>query len=616
MSYEPRRFQSLYIVIFCFVLVGVPSGVLAQTSGSATTTDPSPTPSESAAGTVETAPTETAPLENTLAPSEPITEENFNLPEPSTWQFFKRWAGRTFTFDETKRLELDVERTNLMLLVAQREEEQGDTEHASEVIERFDERMEELTTRATELADTLAQEAGAEAATALLEGIQQDRVLQAGLVEQLATSNTALKTTALTARTKALRDLMTLMTVDEPDPTTFAERMAKIASRLYEREGTIASEFTGTLALLEELDGQLGQLRPNLKIVLGEFEAKQLDTIKDIDPETIGQIARTIEGGLGKSVLVLEALLGRVPEAARKAIETRLESSLERFQEQVTQDPSLLKRYFNEERHAEFQGKVLDRMADSLSGNAPVRQLIEAERKASQERAKEWEQKAEEFRKQYGAAPSDVVAPVPLIAPTGGQGANSQPGTTTPTGTRSGTSGNSSTPNTGSGSGGATTTPTPDPVPGSGAGSTYTPPASSPGSGSGSSSSTPAATPTPSSEPGSGSGSTYTPPAGSSGSGSGSGSSMPTPTPSSGSGSSGTGSGLTTPPSSGSGTGSTTTPPSSGSGSGSGTPTPTPTPDPVPGSGSGSTYTPPAGSSGGGSGTGTTYPSGSGGYQY
>ncbi len=349
---------------------------------------------------VEPLATSTPAQTTELATETPIDQTAFTLPAPTGWEFFKRRFVHFFTFGEVKRLRQELELANLTLIAAQEAEASNETAQAATLVDRFMTEMERISGRVGDLAADLATRTDDAQVQSLLEQIQVDRILQASATEQLAaTTQAELQAKALAARASALRDLAKLMTADDPTPAKFQERLTKIAKKLAERETKLERKIAKRLAALEALDEEIED--PELEDAIEHEEANELDDIAALDTDRLGTVVRAIEGSLAKHLLVLQALLEKVPDASRDTVESVVREGVERLKQNLEADQAALEDLFDEDHESPFQEKLLERLKkETGKASENLKDAVEKQQEQTQkavERERERAKKATEL---------------------------------------------------------------------------------------------------------------------------------------------------------------------------------------------------------------------------
>ncbi|MBI4032379.1 cupredoxin domain-containing protein [Candidatus Berkelbacteria bacterium] len=357
-------------------------------------------PATSLAQSTETTTTDAAES-TTLAPETPLDETAFDLPAPTGWEFFKRRFVHFFTFGEVKRLRQELALANLTLVAAEEAETAGDDDRAAELLDQFTTEIERISGRVSDAAGDLATRTDDAQVESLLEQIQADRILQAGVAEQLsATTQAELQAKALKVRTSALRDLAKLLAADSPTPEKFQKRVAKIAEKLAEREAKLERKIAKRLAALEAIDEEIDE--PEFEDAIEQEEADELKDVAALDDASLGEVVREIQGSLAKHLLVLQALLDQLPDASKDTVEAVLERGVEQLKDRIEQDRELLKRLFDEDHESELQDKLLERLNKETEQSAEaVKKVVETQRESTKkalEREREREKKAAEVQ--------------------------------------------------------------------------------------------------------------------------------------------------------------------------------------------------------------------------
>lgn len=364
-------------------------------------------PAAFAQGAVQSA-AETEEIAAPIAPTEAVTASDFGLPEPTTWQFFKRRVARFFTLREIKQLRVEAELATMKLLAAKQQLSQGDSAGAMKFLAEHDTDMTRISDRLTTLATSLNATSTNPDLTTLLARIQEDRLLQAGLAEQLSQSELSdVRQASLEARAAALRDVAKLLSTEQSE-AALNTRLSAISAKLTQKETKTAQKATRKLSIIEELSDDVSD---DLVDDLDEAEDETLDELAEESDETIGEVARLIEGSFAKHVLVLQALLDRVPAAAKPAVQAAVDRGLAELAATLSENAAALDELARSGRQPEAYAKVLEGLKKQTErAGEDVKRAVEQERERARdevERARETEKQAAERTREQTSPETD-----------------------------------------------------------------------------------------------------------------------------------------------------------------------------------------------------------------
>lgn len=345
-----------------------------------------------------------------LATNQELEADDFLLPNPSRWEFFKRRFVHFFTFNQTTRLSQELDLANLTLISARDAEDAGDSDRAAELLDTFNREMSRLSDELVTLATSLGTTSSDPALEELLAKIQGDRLLQASALERLSsTAQATVQTQAISARTAALQDLAQLLTADAPDPNDFQQRLAVVTTNLSEQESALEARVARKLATLEVIDDEVEDAE--LEDSIDEEEDELLAGLSDLDQATLRSVIDEINLSLAKHLLVLQSLLDKLPEASKPTVEAVLEQEVEKLKTALESDREALKRLFDEDHESELHDKLLERLSKETEASAEaVKDALEDQREATKkalERERERIKKQAENEKEDRTSESD-----------------------------------------------------------------------------------------------------------------------------------------------------------------------------------------------------------------
>ncbi|MGI6103611.1 MAG: hypothetical protein ACOYBJ_03250 [Patescibacteria group bacterium] len=262
--------------------------------------------------------------------------------------------------------------------------------------------MARISDRLTTLTTSLSAVSTNPDLAALLARIQEDRLLQAGLAEQLSQSElSAIRQASLEARAAALRDVAKLLSAERSE-AALNTRLPAISAKLVQKETKTAQKTIRKLRIIEELSDDVSD---DLVDDLDEAEDETLDKLVQESDGTIGEVVRLIEGSFAKHVLVLQALLDRVPTTAKPAVQATVDRGLAELAATLSENAAALDELARSGRKPEAYAKVLDGLKKQTErAGEDVKRTIKQERERTKdevERARETEkQAAERTRKQ------------------------------------------------------------------------------------------------------------------------------------------------------------------------------------------------------------------------
>lgn len=352
--------------------------------------------------------------ETNLATSTEVLPSDLNVSNPNFWQFFKRRLSRITTRQAVKKAKLSLELADLTLLQARQAQKNGDNEKATELLESYNQQLTDLQTKITNLTAQLktANQSNATLET-LLARLEQNRLLEASVLDSMSLKASGEFNQKISkARLETIKDLSRVLLKQDLTPEELAQKLDKISQKLADKEAKTEEKYLKRLKALEEID-EIDELDDDLEEAIDKVENETLEKAAKERAETVGLIARKIEGGLNKHILILEELLSRVPETAKPAIENAIDRSQKKLEEDLKKDPQKLEKILeNDKENIDAKKKIMERL--NKTKQEDTQKAIERkdaevgkqEEKAKQRTEKKIEQKKEEKKKQEESAPS------------------------------------------------------------------------------------------------------------------------------------------------------------------------------------------------------------------
>lgn len=355
--------------------------------------------------------TETAAAESSLAAGTEILPSDLGVSSPNFWQFFKRRFSRIITRQEVKKAKLSLELADLTLLKARQAQKNGDNEKAGELLLSYNQQVTGLQTQI----NTLTGEIGAAfqpntALLTLLSRLEQNRLFGASILDSMSLKASGeFNQKIIKTRLEVVKDLSRVLLKQNLTAEELAQKLDKISQKLADKEAKTEEKYLKRLKALEEID-EVDELDDDLEEAIGQVEKDTLEKAAREPVETISLVARKIEGGLKKHVLILEELLSRAPDPAKPAIENAIERSQKKLEEELKKDPQRLEKILeNDKENIEAKKKIMERL--NKMGEEETKKSIErkdAEVKKQEEKAKQRvEKKKEEGKKDEENKPKE-----------------------------------------------------------------------------------------------------------------------------------------------------------------------------------------------------------------
>lgn len=346
-----------------------PALALEQTAGElsnelAQVTSPSQRAS-SETTTPEALTTEPASLITTA----PIEATDLGVPEPSSWQFFKRKFLRVFSFSQFRQLKLDIELTKLTLLKARQAQNLGNTTLSDKLLADYQTKVAALANRITTITESLKGKDPQ--ADQLLTQIEQDLVLEASLLDQLgAVKTTQLQKKLFKAKIDTLKHLTRLLAKENLPPEQLARKIGQLSERLVAKEAKIEKKIAKRLALIDNLDeaDEKDIHEEALEKEEGDVEEEIAQAITSAQTQRAADsLIQEILLATRQNLVVLQRVLEQVPSQAQPAIQAVIDRQLANLAERMEQNPKLLEKLLTgREEKARFQ--LLERLKEQQEG--------------------------------------------------------------------------------------------------------------------------------------------------------------------------------------------------------------------------------------------------------
>ena len=313
--------------------------VLAQTAATPTTTTPGlvVTPATPAV----TAPLSPVPSGTGLATTTPVTATELGVAErPGFFSLLGLRLQRLFALSDIAKARVTERLARTLLQQARIAAAQGDTVRATTLLTQYNAE----TSRASQLISSgLSQVdlAANPAAQALVSQLEESKILEAAVVDEMSLKATGeFNKRLLKERAEIAKKLVKLLTKEDLTPAELERKIAKLVLRLAEKEAKAEAKLAKRLAALDLLDEaadeELDDDEAEIDQAVGAVEEDEIAAVAAQPAANLGQLVEQIPGSTTKHLVILQALLDRVPEAAKATIEQVLNKELEKAKAKLT----------------------------------------------------------------------------------------------------------------------------------------------------------------------------------------------------------------------------------------------------------------------------------------
>ncbi len=392
--------------------------VLAQTTSSTPTTETSASPTQSAATSSEPSASPSAEAVASQLQASFTTSSR----SPLVWLRFRRF----FTLNKLKRSELTLAIANTLLTQAQEQQAAGNVTQSSATLDKFTREMDILQAVVT----TIQASSTNQTVNTFLDKVLADKTEQLTLLEAAKPQNTSeLATKLINLRAKTVRDIIRIL--EKPDLTDAerAKKLAHIMDKYTAHETRIDAKITKKLDLASDLDASTTKTEVETEIENEEDEAVA-DAAKLEDDALESVTAHLDDDNDNHSLVVLQKLLLKVPDAAKSGIETALNAKLRRHLNKFEDNSQQLETFIQQlGEDNEAEKKILDRLKEK--GNSEVKLRLEENKKRLEKTKKEVEakreQKQETEKKVVSTATPKSATATPRAESSGTSAATSTP---------------------------------------------------------------------------------------------------------------------------------------------------------------------------------------------
>ncbi|MFY9484150.1 MAG: cupredoxin domain-containing protein [Patescibacteria group bacterium] len=406
---------------------GMLSGVLSISVAFAQTTTTTPTAATPATTSTTTAPTTTGAPATTglvvttppqptalLATTTPVTAAELGVaPRPGFFSLLGLRLQRVFALGDIAKARVTEQLARTLLQQARIAAAQGDTARAQSLLTQYNAE----TSRASQLISGALTQVNLKtnpAAQALVTQIEEGKILEAAVVDEMRLKATGeFNKRLIKERAEIAKKLVKLLTKEDLTPAELEQKIAKLVAKLAEKEAKAETKLAKRLAALNLIDeaadedeelGEPDELNEEdedeLDQAVGAAEQGVIAEAAVLPAANLGQLVSQIPGSTSKHLVVLQALLDRVPEAAKSTIEQVLTKELEKAKAklgakqaelgELVDEGSVKHKVAKEKLLAKLQEKADDRITKAIEKS--TKQL----QKAEERRAKLLEKQAKQ----------------------------------------------------------------------------------------------------------------------------------------------------------------------------------------------------------------------------
>lgn len=389
------------------------SVALAQT----TTTPITTTPATEPAPTVAPA-TEAAIAQPTLATTVPVTAIELGVAEqPGFFTLLGLRLQRVFAFSAIKRARVTDELARTLLQQARIALAAGDEAKADLLITRYNQETARAALALNQALSQIDLTANPSAQT-LVNQLQEAKILEAAVVDEMSLKATGeFNKRLIKERAEIAKKLVKLLAKEDLTPAELERKIAKLTAKLAEKEAKAEDKLAKRLAALNLLDeaaderedeGELDELDDgeefDLDEAIGNVEEDEIAALASQPVANLGVLISKIPGSTTKHLVILQALLNRVPEGARGTIEAVLAKELDKAKTKLERKQAQVDELVddNSPKFKEAKEKLLVRLqdkADERIGKA-IEKSTKKLQKAEERRLKSVEKQAKQATEQ------------------------------------------------------------------------------------------------------------------------------------------------------------------------------------------------------------------------
>lgn len=340
--------------------------------------------------------TSTTPIDlHSLAPTNQLTAEDLNVPNPGLLTFAWIRIERALSFSIINKIKLTDKLTSMRLLVAQNDMTNNNKAGANQAINDF----ENEKTQINKLLDKIDKTNNINVLVA------KDSLKQIAVLDTLKQSSDIVATGLPNSIAKKAvdelndMDVPTIKNVIKDVNQTIASKETDITKKV-EQELELDENLNDVETEIEKTHGTIINSN-NFKTALNDHQNEVEDAIAQTDPATIAQISNVLTQKLDKHLIVLQELLAKVPDAAKNDLQNAIDNSIKTLARKLAQDKGTLNSLFEGEQvSSEVKDKIINQLKEESGSNQPaVEQAIEQLKKVD-EAQKEADQKAVEQAKE------------------------------------------------------------------------------------------------------------------------------------------------------------------------------------------------------------------------
>ncbi len=330
-------FRPVVLTVAIAFMVFLTSGFFQATVWAQEKTDPV-SQSESSDGGQRLAVANDLTTETTIQPSDLL------VGNPSKIGIFFKRIRRALSLTAGSRARRDLELTNLLLLQAERFDQQGETAAAEAALDQYARQLESLDQTANRLAVEIAGGPFSPTLVKLADEIAGQSLFRASLLDDIraSTKGGQLNEKLLALKLKTLKKTVKLLAKENLSSEELDQKLGQLLSRFESRSGKLEDKLIKRLALLGDLDlanrtdegeageeGAVGESEDLERLIGDEFEETVGGLAAGVRPDglLIGEVIDKVGSNLSRHLAVLTELHDRLPEVARPAIARAIEVS-------------------------------------------------------------------------------------------------------------------------------------------------------------------------------------------------------------------------------------------------------------------------------------------------
>lgn len=347
-------------------------------------------------------------------PTADVKAEDLNSPNPNFWQYFKLRFQKVFTRNEIKKQELDFKLAKLSLLDAMKAVKAGNQEKATKSLDRYNQLMDNVANFIDQKSQELTTQ---ENLKKLADELTATGLMQAELTEKMKELklNTEFNEKLVKTKLDILKKMANILEKQNLSEEELGTKIDKMSEKLTGKIDKLEDKFVKKMAMLNEID-EATENDEIEKTLEGKENQNLEEAGKKLDGEKLGEMARKIPGDEFKHLVILQELLGRVPDEAKDAIQEAIEASEIEIKKKIEENPEMAKEFLQEaasEERLQKHEEAIEKMKEKIKDKKVKEKVQEKVKEVREERKTEKKKEETELPEDKGTS-----SPMPMTSPT------------------------------------------------------------------------------------------------------------------------------------------------------------------------------------------------------